>query len=303
MKKASCGILALRAALVRVAGDGARFGGLLRTAFQRFREDGCLHLAASISYFMLLSLIPMLALFVSVLALLVRSSDNLTDRVFLALQTYLPVVPPAFVRQVDDLVRHAGALGWVAGGFLLVSTEMVFGSIQNALNRVFRSPKRLFLRSKALSLLLILGAGAALVFSLLVAALTRGPATMAGPAGLVDVSALVTRSFALRVALPVGLLAAMFTTALKTIPNKRVHLRAAAVGGVFCAALFEVAKHLFTWYVGSVSQYNVIYGSLGTLIIGLIWIHYSASLFLYSAELAALLDHALDTKTPGEGNI
>jgi YihY family inner membrane protein len=271
-----------------------RTARLLSTAFHRFHEDGCLHLAASISYFMLLSFIPMLALFVSALALFVRSSEDFTARVFLGLETYFPVVPPTFVSQVRDLVRHAGTLGWVAGGFVLVTTELVFGSIQNALNRVFGSRKRGFIYSKVLSLALIGGAGAALTVSFGMAALAREGEAISGPQGLVDLSAMIARSFALRVALPVGLLAAVFTTAIKTIPNKRVHLRAAATGGIFCAALFEVTKHLFTWYVGSVAQYNVIYGSLGTLIVGLIWVHYSASLFLYSAELAAALDREIE---------
>ena len=59
----------------------------------------------------------------------------------------------------------------------------------------------------------------------------------------------------------------VLAAALKFIPNRRVDARAAFAGGVLCAALWEGAKRLFAWYVGSVAQHNVIYGSLGTLVV------------------------------------
>jgi len=75
-----------------------------------------------------------------------------------------------------------------------------------------------------------------------------------------------------------------------------VDTRAAFAGGILCAALWEGAKRLFAWYVGSVAQVNVIYGSLGTLVVGLIYVHLCASLFLFAAEFAAILNREMEER-------
>jgi membrane protein len=108
--------------------------------------------------------------------------------------------------------------------------------------------------------------------------------------GPLDAIAVIGWEFLVTYALPFVLITFVFIAAIKGIPNTHVRSGAAVIGGLFGATLWEIAKHLFAWYIETVAHYNLIYGSLGTLVIGLIWVQYSASLLLLSAELAAVLN-------------
>lgn len=268
--------------------------GILGKALGRFRRHGCFHLAAAIAYFALLSFIPLAVLLLSFATLVIRSSENLTDLLFEALQTYFPVVPPAFIQQVGDLVQHAGTLGGLASVFLLITAIMMFDAIQNGLNRVFDSEKRSFVRSRLISLVL---AVATCAFMGLIVTFTGVSTAIAGLIGglePLDAAATIVYKFVITYAVPLLVTAFVFTVAIKGVPNKHVGLRPAFIGGLFGAVLWEVAKRLFIWYVSTIATYHIIYGSLGALVIGLLWIQYSASLLLLSGELAAVLNE--DTK-------
>jgi membrane protein len=84
----------------------------------------------------------------------------------------------------------------------------------------------------------------------------------------------------------------MFTLLYKVAPAQPVPLWTALVGGVITAVLFEVAKHGFRWYVGLARQGTLgpASGSLGALILLLLWIYYSALVFILGAEAAFGLD-------------
>ena len=264
--------------------------GILGKALERFRRHGCFHLAAAIAFFALLSFIPLAVLLLSFATLVIRSSENLTDRLFEALQTYFPVVPPAFIQQVGDLVQHAGTLGGLSSVFLLITAIMMFDAIQNGLNRVFESEKRTFVRSRLVSLVLAVVTCASMG---LIVAFTGASAAVGGLIGglePLDGVATIVYKFVITHAVPLLVTAVVFTVAIKGVPNKHVGLRPALIAGLFGAVLWEVAKLLFTWYVSTIAPYHVIYGSLGALIIGLLWIQYSASLLLLSGELAAVLN-------------
>jgi len=273
--------------------------GILGKALGRFRRHGCFHLAAAIAYFALLSFIPLVVLLLSFATFVIRSSENLTDLLFEAIQTYFPVVPPTFIQQAGDLVQHAGTLGGLASVFLLITAIMMFDAIQNGLNRVFDSEKRTFVRSRLVSLVL---ATATCAFMGLIVTFTGVSAAVAGLLGglePLDVAATIVYKFVITYAVPLLVTTVVFTVAIKGVPNKHVGLRPAFIAGLFGAVLWEIAKRLFIWYVGTIAPYHVIYGSLGALVIGLIWIQYSASLLLLSGELAAVLNEGTQGEPAG----
>ncbi|MBU2235044.1 MAG: YihY/virulence factor BrkB family protein [Proteobacteria bacterium] len=75
------------------------------------------------------------------------------------------------------------------------------------------------------------------------------------------------------------------------LPVKKITLRNALCGGVFTALLLEAARHLFNLYVVNVAtQIGAIYGSLSSFVIFLLWIYYSACIFLIGAEIVCTLD-------------
>jgi CRP-like cAMP-binding protein len=89
----------------------------------------------------------------------------------------------------------------------------------------------------------------------------------------------------LRYAVPYLITVFFFYFIYRIIPSKKIRPAVALGGSALFALLMEIAKQLFTWYVTNYTRYNVIFGSLGTIVILVIWAFYVALIFLFCAEL------------------
>jgi len=76
----------------------------------------------------------------------------------------------------------------------------------------------------------------------------------------------------------------------KIIPNKRVHFKSALQAALFTGLLWEMAKHLFAWYVVHLARYSIFYGSLSTLVIFVLWMYYSSTILVPGGEFAYFLE-------------
>jgi membrane protein len=74
------------------------------------------------------------------------------------------------------------------------------------------------------------------------------------------------------------------------IPNKKVHVISALQAALFAGLLWELAKHLFGWYVGNLAGYSIVYGSLSTLLVVVLWVYYSSAILIVGGELAYFLE-------------
>jgi membrane protein len=82
----------------------------------------------------------------------------------------------------------------------------------------------------------------------------------------------------------------MFCLIYKIIPNKSVHFKSALQAALFTSVLWELARHLFAWYVVHLAHYSIFYGSLSTLVIFISWVYYSSTILVVGAELAYFLE-------------
>jgi membrane protein len=94
---------------------------------------------------------------------------------------------------------------------------------------------------------------------------------------------------ALLTLVPVLLTAIAFTLLYLAMPNRRIAVRDAAIGGLLAAAVFELMKRGFAFYVASVPTYTVVYGALATLPIFLMWIYLSWLVVIFGAVVVASL--------------
>jgi membrane protein len=67
-------------------------------------------------------------------------------------------------------------------------------------------------------------------------------------------------------------------------PKMKVRISYAFAGAFFAAVFLEIAKHIFTWYVGTVVKFGTIYGPLTAFFVFLLWVFYSSCIFLVGAE-------------------
>jgi membrane protein len=78
-----------------------------------------------------------------------------------------------------------------------------------------------------------------------------------------------------------------FILIYRTMPRARVGWRDVWLGGLIAGLIWEAGKQIFTWYVGSVANYNAIYGSVGAIIAFLLWCYLSGQIILLGAEFTA----------------
>src|SRR5262249_50060742 len=78
---------------------------------------------------------------------------------------------------------------------------------------------------------------------------------------------------------------ALFFASLRSGPTRRIRWSSVLVGGLATAILFESAKQAFRWYIESVGLYSAVYGSLGVTIALMMWVYYSALVFILGATL------------------
>jgi len=171
---------------------------------------------------------------------------------------------------------------------LLLTISGVFGEMQAALNAIWKAPPHgstitRLLRARAASLGLVAALGFLMLVSLVVSAL------LAALANVVDVvlpfGAEVLE--ALNFAISFALISVMFAAIYKVLPDVNLSWHDVLVGAVMTALLFTVGKFLIGLYLGR-SAVASSYGAAGALIVVLLWVYYSAQIFLLGAEFTKI---------------
>jgi membrane protein len=189
----------------------------------------------------------------------------------------------------------AAAIGIVT---LLVGATSVFGELQNTLDYIWKSPKKSsvawwrILRSRILSVGLILGVGFLLMVSLIVSAALAALGAWLGTF-LVQWSVILP---ALDLVLSLGLTTVLFAMIYKYVPREDIAWGDVWIGGLVTACLFTVGKLLIGLYLGR-SSLSSAYGAAGSIMVLLLWIYYSAQIFLLGAEFTHVFTYALGSRS------
>lgn len=287
-------------------GVAKRGGGLIGQIWRGYWQDDCLILAAAISFYAIFSIIPFLLLLFVIWGFLVGSSDTLYGEIVRFGNVLFPEISPEILEDIRSLVEHRSALGWVGMGFLIWIFDVVFYSIAHAFDRIFGSGgRRKYYKGKLFSFAVLLLAGFILYVSvhiaLLATAIENSGFTFQG----FHLSEYVAGSFSFRSGVFV-ILVGVFTAMFSIVPRVQVRLSAACLGGLLCAVLWSLARLAFHWYVENVAVFNIVYGTVGTFLVVVLWIFYSANILLICAEFVAALNRRgqegtrerLDTESP-----
>jgi membrane protein len=189
----------------------------------------------------------------------------------------------------------AAALGVIT---LLVGATSVFGELQNTLDYIWKTPQRdgvawwRILRSRILSVSLILGVGFLLMVSLLVSAALAALGAWLGTF-MLRWSVVLP---AVDLLLSLGLTTVLFAMIYKYVPRERLAWGDVWVGGLVTACLFSAGKLLIGQYLGR-SSLSSAYGAAGSIMVLLLWIYYSAQIFLLGAEFTHVFTYAMGSRS------
>jgi membrane protein len=269
--------------------------GLLWQALKKFNDDNGFFLSAGIAFNLLINLIPFILLLLALVGTVLYNDQEVLNYIQAYFRDVAPALDPKITSNLMDVVQNrqiVGILGFV--GLLWFST-WVFSSLRIALNIVFRvENSRGMLRGVGIDLLMVLLAGILFLVSMI---LSSAVTFLQDYQGKIPVPIGPTIQWILKYLRPFFLAVGMFFLLYKIIPNKAVHFKSALHASLFAGLLWELAKHLFAWYVVHLADYSIFYGSLSTVIIFVLWVYYSSTILILGGEFAYFLEEDRQSST------
>lgn len=252
-------------------------------ALRHFREDDGFTLAAALSFYAILSLIPLTMIVVSILGHWVGQSEQAMQNILRFISDTIPYLSPTFLKNLSTLIHRKLSGGWVGVVALFLVASVLFSNLEKVLDKIFESNrKRNFFHSKLLSVF----------FIFLIALLMFIPSVLKSFDYLL---ALIHVPFQLE-KISEGpifyfLMAwSSFVLVLSVVPKHQVKFQYNAIGGLMFAALMIAVRWLFQWYIlFSLERFQLVYGSLTAVILIILWIFYFMNLFIFCAEFVGLL--------------
>ena len=269
--------------------DFKQLRDLIRKAVTAWVDDYAPSMGAAIAYYALFSIAPLLLIAIA-LAGLVFGQEAARGEIVAQIQGIIGLEGAI---AVQGLLKSANApaqdiLAMVVSIVtLIIGATTVFGELQSDLDRIWRVPAAAkqsgiwkLLRSRFLSFGLVLGLGFLLLVSLVVSAAIAalgkwGNGFFAGWEALLHVL-----SLSLSFAITTLLLALIY----KLMPRARIAWRDVWFGATVTALMFEIGKFLIGLYLGKTSVASG-FGAAGSLVVLLVWVYFSAQIFLLGAEL------------------
>jgi membrane protein len=250
-----------------------------------YNSEGLTH-AASIAYYGLLSLFPLMLLALSVLGEMTSDAAD-RDAVVRFVFRYFPRQFAFISGQLDAFQTAPVAFGFWGVVALVWGALGVFNAITAAVNHAWVvERKRSFLKHRLVGFLMMVSAGLVLILGLVIASLVRLAETRLGDAigrsPWLDNFSGVFASY-LATALLIGCVALVFYF----IPNTKVRFRDVWPGAILVGVLWRIALWLFSWYAADLATWNVIHGSIAAVVVFLLWIYVSAVILIYGVEMTA----------------
>jgi membrane protein len=255
-------------------------------------DDRVPSMGAALAFYTTFSLAPLL-LIVMALAGLVFGEEAARGEIAAQLRALMGEQGAAAAQQLLASV-HKPAEGMATAALgallLLVGATTVFAELQDSLDRIWRAPVAsgnshrsnglwLLLRARLLSFGMILAIGFLLMVSLVVSA---GLASLGRHVGPFFGAWLLLADVA-NTAASFGMVTVMFALIYKYMPRVRVHWKDVWIGALITAALFTLGKSLIGLYIGR-SSISSGFGAAGSLVVVLLWVYYSAQVFLLGAQ-------------------
>jgi membrane protein len=258
----------------------------LRQAFANFFAHQGFFLAAGLSFYFLICLIPLLFLIVS-LAGFILQSETASRQVINHLAPLVPVYQNEIARVLRTIVARRNVSGVLGTVILVLFSTQLFASARVVLDRVLGVRRgRGWVKGMLLDTVFILLIGILFFTTLVVTDLFAWVKVFVlQPAAVPPVWV-----HYMGVALGVGLAAMMFYLLYRHLPNRWIPPGPAVAGALLASLLWEIAKQLFRLYILNLGVYDQIYGPLGVLVAFVMFVYYSAIVFILGAEYVAALE-------------
>jgi membrane protein len=261
---------------------------VLKKSFSGFSDDKVPKLSASLAYYTVFSLGPLLIVIIS-LASIFLGREAIEGSIYGQIKGFVGADTAA---QVQEIIKNASISG--KGGVaaiigvvtLLIGATSVFAEIQDSINSIWglkAKPKlgmMKLIQSRLLSFGLIGSLGFLLLVSLAVTAVVEGLGNRL-KAAFPDVGVVVF--YVVNLILTLGIVTVLFAIIFKVLPDAKIKWKHVFPGAIATSILFLIGKFLISFYI-SQSNIGSTYGTAGSLVVLLVWIYYSSIILYLGAE-------------------
>jgi membrane protein len=261
---------------------------IIRRSLVSWFKDEASSMGAAIAFYTLFSLTPILLIVIWAASAFI-APDAVQAHVMTQMQMLLGETGAAAVKTLLVSARYGGNNAWstaVGVVSLLIGATSVFAELQNSLNRIWHTPSvrgRQGLwqaaRSRLLSFGLVLGVGFLLLVSLIISAGLENIGSWLGNV-ISDWHALAV---AIDTAMGFAIATVLFAMIYKYVPREEITWGDVWVGALVTSSLFTLGKLVIVVYLGRVAISSA-YGAAGSFLVLMLWVYYSAQIFLLGAE-------------------
>ncbi len=261
---------------------------LLKNTVTSFMNDNAMKLSASLSYYTVFSLAPLLVVVISLLGI-IYGKDAIEGQIYGQIHE---LIGKSAAIQIQETIKNISVsgdntVGAIIGiGTLIFSATGVFIEIQDSINSVWSikaKPKRgwfKYLKNRFLSFSLIISLGFLLLVSLVLSALMD---LFSKRLERIFSDFTVYIAYGFNYLIVIGIITILFAIIFKVLPDGELRWKDALVGAAFTAFLFIIGKFLISFYLGK-SDVGSTYGAAGSVIIILLWVYYSSIILFFGAE-------------------
>lgn len=283
---------------------------LVKLSYQDWKDDKASRLSASLAYYTIFSLAPMLLIILAITSIF-WSRDAVQDQVLNQVEGLVGAEGRTFI---SDLLNSASTpassiLGTVVGVVTLIFGALgVFNELQNALNTIWEvqeeeNTKSGFIEGikkiifgRLLSFSMILGIGFLLLVSLVISAgLSAVQETIGNTIPVTEIFLQLVN-----LVISTGVITVLFALIFKFLPDAEIAWRDVWLGAFVTSILFSLGKFMIGLYLGN-SAVASSFGAAGSLVLLLLWIYYSSQILLFGAEFTQVYANQFGSKIIPEG--
>jgi membrane protein len=261
---------------------------ILKDTVQGFSDDKVLKLSASLAYYTVFSMGPLLVVIISFCGIFLKR-EAIEGRIYKILNDF---VGSDTAHQLQEIIRNAaidnkGTIAAVIGIItLFIGATSVFAEIQDSINSIWGlKPKPKIgwlkmLKNRFLSFSIVVSLGFLLLVSLTVTAVIEGINARL-QAAYPDIAVIVF--YIINIVMTLGISMLIFAVIFKVLPDAKIKWRDVFAGSIATAILFLLGKFLISLYI-SQTKIGSTYGAAGSLVVLLVWIYYSSVILYVGAE-------------------
>ena len=236
--------------------------------------------AASLSFYTIFSIIPLLLIFLTLLTSLPDFAESYEGIKSFIFSNLLPVNSEVIIEHIDSFLQNATKIGMIGLVMILVSSLLFFNNFEYIANKIFRAPPRTFLAQMLLYLAVLI----------LTPIMLGASFYISGYIATLIASNRLTEDVNILPFVPYLLNWALFFVLFKIVPNVKVNTKSSLISSFAISIVFSISKNAFIYYVFLNKAYTTMYGSFSIIIFLFLWIYISWIIFIYGLKLCHIID-------------